>query len=194
MTIYSNKKRSDIHRSVYINHYGPIPKDFEGRSYEIHHIDGDHSNNDPTNLKAVTIQEHYDIHYAQEEYNSCQLILLRMNISPEEIKRRASELSILKINNGTHHFITNNPSKLLVESGKHHFIGGQIQRDRIENKTHNFLDPEFQKKSKDRIIKSIQNKTHPFTENWICPHCKKTGQNKPNYNRYHGDNCKFKSQ
>ena len=34
----------------------------------IHHIDGDRSNNDPSNLKAVTIQEHYDIHFSQGDY------------------------------------------------------------------------------------------------------------------------------
>lgn len=62
MTIYS----STNYRKIYEQHYGPIPKDSDGRTYEIHHIDGDHSNNDPSNLKCVSIQEHYDIHHSQE--------------------------------------------------------------------------------------------------------------------------------
>lgn len=43
------------YRKIYVNHFGPIPKDITGRSYEIHHIDGNHLNNDPNNLKAVSI-------------------------------------------------------------------------------------------------------------------------------------------
>lgn len=35
-----------IARKVYKNTHKIIPKDSEGRSYEIHHIDGDHTNND----------------------------------------------------------------------------------------------------------------------------------------------------
>jgi len=60
MTIYNTTN----YRKIYEQYYGPIPRDEQGRSYEIHHIDGNHSNNDPTNLKCVSIQEHYDIHYS----------------------------------------------------------------------------------------------------------------------------------
>jgi hypothetical protein len=54
-----------IYRKIYEQNFGPIPKEPNGRTYEIHHIDGNHNNNDPTNLSAMTIQEHYDIHYSQ---------------------------------------------------------------------------------------------------------------------------------
>jgi hypothetical protein len=64
MNIYSSRTPSHVFRKIYEDYFGPIPKDSDGRSYDIHHIDGDHSNNHPSNLKAVTIQEHYDIHYA----------------------------------------------------------------------------------------------------------------------------------
>jgi len=46
---------------------------------EIHHIDGNHDNNDPANLMACTMQEHYDIHKSQGDYGACQAILIRMN-------------------------------------------------------------------------------------------------------------------
>jgi N-acetylglutamate synthase/N-acetylornithine aminotransferase len=68
MCIYCNTTN---YRKIYENHHGPILKDEEGRTYEIHHIDGDHSNNDPVNLTALTLQEHYNIHYSQGDYYAC---------------------------------------------------------------------------------------------------------------------------
>lgn len=46
---------------------------------EIHHIDGNHENNDPKNLLAVTILEHYNIHKSQGDHGACQAILIRMH-------------------------------------------------------------------------------------------------------------------
>ena len=81
MTIYSkNRTPSRIYRKIYEDNYGPIPKDQEGRSYEIHHIDGNHKNNDINNLIAVTMKDHYDIHYAQGDYGSCYLMALKMSM------------------------------------------------------------------------------------------------------------------
>ena len=62
MCIYCGTKH---YRKIYQNHVGPIPKDETGRTYEIHHIDGDRENNDPNNLLCVSIKEHYDIHETQ---------------------------------------------------------------------------------------------------------------------------------
>ena len=53
---------SSDYRKIFMKTYGSIPKDKDGRSYEIHHIDGNNSNNSPENLKAVSIEEHYYIH------------------------------------------------------------------------------------------------------------------------------------
>ena len=72
------------HRKIYERHYGPIPRDNNGRSMEIHHIDGNHHNNDIANLKLVTIEEHYQIHYNQGDYGACTIISHRMKLSPEE--------------------------------------------------------------------------------------------------------------
>ena len=83
MTIYCTTTN---YRKIYENHIGVIPKEPNGRTYEIHHLDGNHSNNDPLNLKAVTLQEHYDIHYAQGDWGACMLMKLqRMDHSPDEI-------------------------------------------------------------------------------------------------------------
>ena len=42
-----------IYRKIYEEHYGSIPK-----GYHIHHIDFNHNNNDPSNLEALTPEEH----------------------------------------------------------------------------------------------------------------------------------------
>lgn len=62
------------YRQIYENHVGPIPKDHEGRTYEIHHIDGDRDNNTLSNLIAVSLQDHYNIHFAQGDFDACRLM------------------------------------------------------------------------------------------------------------------------
>ena len=43
-------------------HYGPIPKDDTGRTYEIHHKDGNKLNNAINNLACISHAEHLSIH------------------------------------------------------------------------------------------------------------------------------------
>jgi len=57
------------YRKIWENIYGPIPK-----GYEIHHIDGNRMNNDIENLRCVSIEEHYEIHYKQGDYLALSLI------------------------------------------------------------------------------------------------------------------------
>ena len=70
-----------IYRRIYEQHHGSIPK-----GYHIHHIDGNHSNNDPSNLVAVTAKEHYDIHYSQGDYGACWAMYRtgHLTLTPEE--------------------------------------------------------------------------------------------------------------
>ena len=102
------------YRKIYEYYYGSIPVDHEGRSYEIHHIDGNHSNNEPNNLKAVTIQEHYDIHYFQGDWGACQAIKMRMDLKPGEISNLCQKVQQEKVKNKTHHLLgpTNNLLRL----------------------------------------------------------------------------------
>ena len=136
------------YRKIYENHIGPIPYEENGRSYEVHHIDGNHSNNDPANLTTVTLQEHYDIHYSQGDYNACYLMAVqRLDKSPEEISKLASISARKKVSDGTHHFlggeIQRNVNKRRVQDGTHPFLGGEIQRksnqDRLLNGTHHMI-------------------------------------------------------
>jgi len=73
------------YKKIWIKNYGDIPKDEFGRSYEIHHKDGDHNNNCIDNLMCITIQEHYDIHYKQGDYGACVMIAKRMALPPDYI-------------------------------------------------------------------------------------------------------------
>jgi len=90
-------------------HYRKIWEEYNNlkipEGYEIHHIDGNHFNDDPTNLQLVTIQEHLEIHKKQNDWGAVQAILLRINgASKEEIKNAAS-LSQKKIyDSGNHNF------------------------------------------------------------------------------------------
>lgn len=69
------------YRKIWEDNFGPIPKDENGRSYEIHHKDSNTENNDLSNLMCVSIKEHYDIHYKQKDWLACSLISHRMGIS-----------------------------------------------------------------------------------------------------------------
>lgn len=123
MCIYCGTNK---YRKIYEQHYGTIPKDSNNRSFEIHHIDGNHLNNAYTNLIAVSIQEHYDIHLANEDYGACFLLSQKMKLLPEQI----SELNRLQ-------------NKKRIENGTHNLIrrkdGTSHASDRVKNGTHHWL-------------------------------------------------------
>lgn len=183
-----------IYRRIWEQHNNQkIPKDNQGRSYEIHHIDGNHDNNHPSNLQLVTIEEHYKIHYNQGDWYACLMMSKRMKMSPEEI----SELA------------TKNVQKQLSD-GTHPFLGGEIQKitnaKRISEGTHNFLDSEFKRKQAaiqlsngthplqnsnlKRKYSAIQlaNGTHVSQKKMICPHCNHEGRG-GGMKRWHFEKC-----
>ena len=205
----------NIYRRLYEQHFGPIPKDSEGRTYDIHHIDGNRKNNDPSNLVALTIQEHYDIHHKQHDWGACFRISQRLNRSAEEQSElarkiqkkrveegthnwldgdKASEREKEKVRNGTHHFLgESNPSIKRMKDGTHQFCDNERQRQlsqnitkkRLADGTHNFLGPETNRKR-------IDNGTHNFLKKLTCPVCNKS-MSEGLYNRWgHGENCKGK--
>jgi hypothetical protein len=108
MSIYTGKN----YRKIYESHFGPIPKDENGRSYEIHHIDGNRKNNDPNNLQCLSIQEHYNIHFSQSDWGACYLIARKMKLSPEELSAMAKKVNQQRIQLGEHQFCGDkNPQK-----------------------------------------------------------------------------------
>lgn len=66
------------YRKIWSDANGEIPVDEDGFSYEIHHIDGDHNNNDLVNLQLVSIREHLQIHLNQQDWFAAALIAKRL--------------------------------------------------------------------------------------------------------------------
>lgn len=161
----SNKRTKINYRKIYKDYYGPIPKEADGRTYEIHHIDGNHNNNDPINLKAITIKEHYDIHYSQQDWGACYAIAIRMNTNYNTL----SQLQQQRVANGTHNFLTMDHSK-------------NVQK-RIEEGTHNLL-------GSTHALARLAKGTHPSQIKKTCPHCNKT-MGSGQYSQWHGDKCKL---
>jgi hypothetical protein len=63
--LYQNRSIMKKYRKIWEDVNGPIPVDGEGRTYHIHHIDGNRNNNSIENLQCVSIEEHYNIHLQQ---------------------------------------------------------------------------------------------------------------------------------
>ena len=172
MTIYSGKN----YRKVYESHFGKIPKDEFGRHYDIHHLDGNHSNISPDNLRAVTIKEHYDIHYGQGDWAACQAISMRLKMSPEEISRIAALAAQKRVTDGTHHFQGQQGAERNRKRNAEMLVAG----------THPFSNSE---KARERNLSQMAAGTHNFQKLWKCEHCGKQGKNTAVYARWHGNKC-----
>lgn len=202
-----------IHRKIWKKHFGPIPKDGQGRSMEIHHIDGDHNNNDINNLKLVTIEEHYQIHYDQGDYGACVIMSHRMRLTPDEISGLSSKCQKKLVAEGRHAWLGPHHNQQLIAKKIHPFLDKEAARQRnlkrIAQGTHNLvgknnpvhaliaqgkhhfqIDNPSKKKAKDGTHHFLTN--HPNKVKLCCPHCQKIG-GAVNMQRYHFENCKKKT-
>jgi hypothetical protein len=188
------QKRTAEYRQIYKKLHGEIPVDDLGRSYDIHHMDGDHTNNSPENLKAIPIEEHYKIHYDNSDWRACVLIGLRMKLTAEEISVLNSKAAYKRVDNGTHPWTTSSHANAVrervskaVSDGTYHMLGGEIQKkfqlERSGRKEHQWNGPSSN-------IAMLESGTHPSQKEFTCPHCNKTGKGIANGNRWHFDNCK----
>ena len=143
---------SYAYRKLYEQYFGPIPKDDDGRTYEIHHKDGNRANNDPQNLSALSIKEHYDVHYSQGDYGACVLIARRMNLPPDHIstiQRGVKRPGIGGVKKGT-------PSKLKgVKRGKINITEEGKLSQSISRKKNNKISDEEAKKIRDMYRDTI---------------------------------------
>ena len=168
MTIYDNPRRKNSnYRKIYERHYGPIPVDDTGRTYDIHHIDGNHNNNDPVNLKAVSIQDHYDIHYAQKDWGAVGAIALRMAVTPEELSEIGRRREKDRVENGTHPWQGNGEVVRLrlikmVEDGTHPWLGPDHNRKQLANGTHPSQNDELRAVARERTLAQLADGKHPF--------------------------------
>lgn len=175
------------YRKIYEKHYGPIPKEPNGRSYVIHHINGDHSDNRIENLKAVTIQEHYNIHYSQGDWHAAKLIAANIGLNPEKQSELAKNVNKKRVEEGTHNFLGPENNIRNIKNGVHPFIGDKNPvHQKIKDGTHNFLSSDFQKYVNQ---KSLANGNHTSQRKKQCPYCNKI-VDISNYGRWHGNNCK----
>lgn len=74
------------YRQIYEKEYGKLNK-----GLEIHHIDGNRKNNLLSNLQALTIEEHLQIHLDQHDWGAVQAILMRIknpNLNISDIARK----------------------------------------------------------------------------------------------------------
>lgn len=156
MTIYAKRTPSRIYRKIYEAHHGAIPREENGRSYEIHHIDGDHSNNNIENLVAVTLQEHYDIHYSQEDYRACYLMAAKLGKSVDEMKKLSSLAIQKQIKNGTFNFLKRADGTSIAQ---------EMNRKRLEDKTHIFINPVFIKENTEKVRARVAAGTHNWCSN-----------------------------
>ena len=182
-----------IYRKIYEQNHGFIPVDEDGRTYEIHHIDGNRKNNDISNLIAVTIQEHYDIHFNQKNYAACIRIACRMSMTVEEISKKASEINVQRAKEGKHPSQTEKFKNKLSIIKKEEYLSGihpfcdhknlsewakKGSLDRIQAGTHHFCDPEYHRKhARERVLNGTHNFQNP--EKVTCPHCGKIGNKGP---------------
>lgn len=199
MCIYCGTNK---YRKIYENHYGKIPKEPNGRSYEIHHKDGNHSNNDPINLIAVTLQEHYDIHFSQKDYYACILIGRKLCLSSKTLTELNRQQNKLRVLNGTHHLlggeIQKKSSQARARKGtlgfqnKENLIKANQKRDQIiqqKLKEGSWIlqDKEFHKK---HVGEQIKRGLHCSQKKITCTHCGKIVDS-ANYGRSHGEHCKI---
>lgn len=181
--------RSSSYRNVYRKYFGEVPRDSQGRAYDIHHEDGDRHNNDPMNLLAVSIETHFWIHWLMGDVKGYTAIAIRMKQSPIDLSEAASRRELEKVAAGRHHFqgsdlndrlkregrhpfvgglqSSKNARKLVAE-GRHPFSGGHIQRksnaERIANGTHNLLGGAI-------VRKQFAQGTHNFQKRGKCGAC-----------------------
>jgi hypothetical protein len=162
MSIYQKRNHSHNYRKIYEQYYGPIPKEDNGRTYEVHHIDGDHNNNCHTNLVAVTTQDHFNIHFSQGDFRSCALIAHRLSLDEVTVNILRKKIGDINRDKTIYQFINVDESK---------FIGTR---------------EEFQKKYPTvhcGNLSKIINKKLPSTQGWRLD-----GEPKPIRNSFHSDN------
>ena len=187
-----SKHNHTLYRKIYEKHYGKIPRDPDGRSYEIHHIDGNHQNNDPANLVAVTLQEHYDLHFSQGDYAACLLMATqRMNKTPLEISALASKIARQRIANGTNPIVVSSEAAReralkIFARGEHPFLQGKIQSDSNRQRAINGTHPNSDGRLNKKLLAEGRHSSQIMK---TCPHCAKV-VGAPNYARYHGNRCK----
>ena len=172
------------YRKIWEAEYGEIPKDEEGRSFEIHHIDGDRNNNSIENLKCISIKEHYEIHLKQGDFASAAFIKQKMGRPlsgwkhSEETKRKISSMG-----GGMKGKKHSEETKQKMSEARMGIVFSdehktKLSEAKLKNPTNYWLG-----KSRKGMKQS-----HPIH---TCPHCGKIGKGTAMF-KWHFDKCKQK--
>lgn len=169
------------YRKIWEESYGEIPKDSDGRSYEIHHVNGNHNDNRLENLICIPIKEHYDIHYKQGDYGACVLIAKRMNLPSDYISKIQTGVKrpgIGGVKKGTTPWNKGKSgySLNLTEQGKYKKIQTVKKNSIIKDDDAEKIRQDFQKKvyiDDDRIGKVMKNGKIMSYERSFCIHYSK---------------------
>ncbi len=92
------------YRRIWEKSNGKIPIDQYGHKFEIHHVDGDRSNNQLSNLICISILDHFKLHLEKGEYAAAFRISQRMDIDTKLKSKLASLSNKKRIKEGTHPF------------------------------------------------------------------------------------------
>ena len=149
------------YRKVWTQTNGPIPKDAEGRSYEIHHIDGNRKNSNIQNLICVPIQEHYEIHLHQGDYAAAFRIAQRMEISPEIKSDLMSKSNNKRLEEGKHPFLDQE-----VRDRAQSTIVGKIEKGLLPFQDKEFLKKALQIKQEKYTHEELSEQTKKGWEKW----------------------------
>ncbi len=148
------------YRKIWKKHFGEIPIDENGRSYEIHHIDGNTKNNNISNLMCISIQEHYNIHYNQGDYGAAFRIAQRLKLDPIVKSELMSKSNIKRLKEGTHTFQNkkvrdsiNSTMQKLIQEGKHPFQNPDIIKKAVKVKQNKYNHEQLSEQTKKGWIK-----------------------------------------
>lgn len=78
------RPQSYLYRKIYEQHHGIKL----AKGMEIHHIDGDSTNNSIENLQAVTTEEHYKIHRDQGDYFAAMMLARKLGKKDKKLREK----------------------------------------------------------------------------------------------------------
>lgn len=202
-------------REVWKSYFGEIPLGRDGKRCDIHHVDGNKNNNDISNLKCVSVQEHYDIHYKQGDWEACRALGLRLNLTSEELKELYNKIAetqrgkkkdpfpkvtckycskLISTNTIKMHELQckNNPERVFIPNVKNSERYAGIKRAPYKegikkpNVSKALTGRNIPEEVKEKIKATLTGKKY---EKLKCPYCGKVGGLNV-IKRWHFDNCK----
>jgi hypothetical protein len=172
------------YRKVWELHNGPIPKDTNGRSYEIHHLDLDRTNNSIENLQCVSLQEHYEIHLKRGDYASAAFLKQKMGTPLSGWKHSEATKKKIALGRGmTGKKHSAETKRKMSETRLGIIVSEETKQKQRESKL-NKPTKYWQGKSRKGMIVN-----HPTL---TCTYCGKIGKGESAMNKWHFEKCKLK--